>query len=449
MIQRHRQRERSGEDHTKTNDSDVTRSSLEEKNETKTGTAVTTIPILLGGFVLRIALAVIAIIAWSTVLAKQNNGDFLVSHLYVQLGDATNLKLGTYSGVYVRSQRRDPDTKRFSFHSRHVLLGEHRGELLYCDPLKSWVFRDAGDKQNNGRPCGWMLKSAETTSFDVFSTASLQWFLDESFHVKTPAEWMYLTAYNPIHKPHETFCEAMSNSSRYGLNCEFTNPCENLTVNKNTNEFGEGFRRFPSEFRLVPELEIYHRPVYYGRIREGHVILFTGRRWVMISIQLPATTRTGYNTLAQRLATIGLTNDFQVPSFSGNQTMIVEYISEPVDATAPKDDWYYVTPTHLQWFPTTRSSLTTAFEVDGSRTDGGTRLVCATCLVPTEDANEEERKRERDGECLYNGTCQAGSNTCLCQFGSRGQICEVPPTGNGLCDFNFNQAAYDFDRGYV
>ena len=34
MIQRHRQRERSGKDHTKTNDSDVTRSSLEEKNET-------------------------------------------------------------------------------------------------------------------------------------------------------------------------------------------------------------------------------------------------------------------------------------------------------------------------------------------------------------------------------------------------------------------------------
>ena len=228
----------------------------------------------------------IAIIAWSTVLAKQNNGDFLVSHLYVQLGDATNLKLGTYSGVYVRSQRRDPDTKRFSYHSRNA-QGQHKGELLYCDTLKAWVFRDAIDTQNSDRACRWWLKSAETTSFDVLSTSSLQWFFDESFNVQTPVDWMYLTAYNPRHKAYETYCEASSNSTshHYGLNCEFTNPCPTLTVNLNTNPFGQGVRRFPSEFRLVPNLEIYHRPVYYGQIREVHVIMFIGRRWVMISTQ--------------------------------------------------------------------------------------------------------------------------------------------------------------------
>ena len=142
---------------------------------------------------LRIALAVTAVLAWSAVIAKQNHGDYLVTHIYVQLGDTTNLTLGTYSGVYVRSQRRHPDTKRFSYHSRNV-QGRSRGELLYCDALQAWVFRDASDKQHNHRDCGWWLKSTETTSFDVLSTSSSQWFLDESFNVQTPVDWMYLTA---------------------------------------------------------------------------------------------------------------------------------------------------------------------------------------------------------------------------------------------------------------
>ena len=438
-----------GDDAIKTNDPDNTQSSMDsKKSKTKTGTTMTTLRIFLRGIVMRIALAVIAVIGWSTVLAKQNSGDYLVSHLYVQMGDTTNLKLGTYSGIYVRSKHRSPDTKRFSYHSRNI-HGEHRGELLYCEPLQAWVFRDSSITRNSDRPCRWWLKSTETTSFDVLSTALSQWYLDESFNIKTPVDWMFLTAYSPRHKPHNTYCEVSSNSSRYGLNCEFTDPCPILTVNQNTNPFGQGVRWFPSEFRLVPNLEIYHRPVYYGQVQEDFmdVIFFTGRRWVMVSTQLPSMTGIGNDTVAQRLATIGLTSDFEVPSLPWNQTMNVHYISEPVDVTAHNDNRYHVTPTQLQWSPATaRSRLLSSFQVDGSRKESGTRLVCAECSVFGEDANEEDQQVQ-EGQCLFNGRCQVASKTCLCQYGSRGQICEVPPTGNGLCDLNFNQAAYDYDGG--
>ena len=127
--------------------------------------------------------------------------------------------------------------------------------------------------------------------------------------------------------------------------------------------------------------------------------------------------------------------------------MIVQYISEPVDATAHSDDRSHLTPIQLQWFPATaRSSLSSSFQVDGSRAESGTRLVCAKCAVSIVDANEEGQQNLED-QCLFNGTCQAASNTCLCQYGSHGQVCEVPPTGDGLCDFNFNLADYDFDGG--
>ena len=178
------------------------------------------------------------------------------------------------------------------------------------------------------------------------------------------------------------------------------------------------------------------------------VIFYTGRRWVMISTRgWPIVTSAKDDSPSQRLAAIGLTSDFEVPLLPWNQTMNVQYISEPVDATAHNDDRYHVTPTQLQWFPATLSSLSSSFEVDGrSRAESGTRLVCAKCSVLTEDENEVGKQLQK-GQCLFNGTCQAGTNACLCQYGSRGQICEVPPTGNGLCDLNFNQASYDFDGG--
>ena len=224
-----------------------------------------------------------------------------------------------------------------------------------------------------------------------------------------------------------------------------------LTVNQNTYPFGQGVRRFPSEFRLVSDLEIYHRPVYYGQVQAGQsvmdVIFFTGRRWVMISTRGWPTVKSAENdSPAQRLAAIGLTSDFQVPLLPWNQTMNVQYISEPVDVTVHNDDRYHVTPTQLQWFPATRSSLVSSFQVDGSRAESGTRLVCATCSVPSESENESGGQ-VREGECLFHGICQVTSNTCLCEYGSRGELCEVPPTGNGLCDFNFNHGAYDFDGG--
>ena len=138
------QRQGGEEDPSQTNDSDDTQSTLDnKKNKTQTDTTATTLPIFLRGIVLRIALAVIAVIAWSVVISKQNHGDYLVTHIYVQMGDATNLTLATFSGVYVRSRHRNPDTKRFSYHSRNV-QGEDRGEL--ATPKTTIVPVDGGSK---------------------------------------------------------------------------------------------------------------------------------------------------------------------------------------------------------------------------------------------------------------------------------------------------------------
>lgn len=64
------------------------------------------------------------------------------------------------------------------------------------------------------------------------------------------------------------------------------------------------------------------------------------------------------------------------------------------------------------------------------------RLLCASCNNQT-------------NPCFYRGTCTAGGN-CVCEQGgkeSAGTLCQIPPSGNGFCDVNFNTPQFNFDGG--
>ena len=376
------------------------------------------------GLTLRVLLPIVALVAWAAVIAKQNNGHFLSPEIYAQMGDETDLTLGTYSGIYVRSSRRDQKSRRFRYVSR-----DGRGEFVYCDSINSWVFRDPL-RPKEGNKCGWWVMSEKSDSFDLLSMSASEWYLKDSFNIKTPMDWMYLAAYNSKFK-RGGVC---SDGKRYGLSCEFSDPCRTLTIDRNTDLFGHGQRVFPSEYDLVSGLEIYHRPVYVGQAREYaelDVILFTGRRWVIISTMGWAEWDVTDST---ELEDIGISHRFFIPSLVNHQDLNIQYISEPVDATSPSNK---VAPIGLRWF---RSSQLNQVDLDqhilfksDQSSDMTTRLICALCSSTS--------------ECMHGGLCV--NNTCHCHYGSKGKLCEVPPRGNGLCDIQFNKPEYDFDGGYV
>ena len=332
------------------------------------------------GLVFRLVLVVIALLAWLFIWVKQMNGDYLVEQVYVQMGDEIDLTLGTYSGVYVRSKRRDKSTKRFRYVTpttrTTTTTTESGGEFVYCNSIHAWIFRDNNNRHHpshgktDHHECGWRIRSDETNSFDLLDTLDKTWYLHESDHIRTPIEYMYLSAYNSnkSHRrpsPSNLICQQnqqqQSSSSdpisslyAYGLHREFRDPCPVLAVDRNTASFGHGHRAFATEFTLLEHVEFYHRPVYYGTVNNNailNVLVFSGRRWLLAS---PKAWNGTDITNAQQL------QEFFCGDIPQQQRQLLEmiamntqYLSESVDATM---EWTRNaaagTPTGLFWFRT-------------------------------------------------------------------------------------------------
>ena len=378
--------------------------------------------------VLSLVLVLIALISWSVVFAKQKRGEYIADEIYVQMGDVTNLSLGTYSGIYVRSNRRNRDTRRFRYTSRD---GHRRGEFTYCSSIHAWIFRDR-DHFKEGNDCGWWIKSEETQSFDLLNSEddeSFHWFTKSEFNINTPIEWMHLSAYNSRFKKNGK-CPM---DGSYGLNCEFQSPYPRLSEDMTADPFGHGARGMPKEFNIMENAEIYHRPVYYGQAQSDsslYVMLFLGRRWVIASTKEWGSTDI---TSPDQLEDIAISNELHVGLLT-NQTGAIQYISDPVDVTAPNNQ---ATPVGLRWYrsiPPTGQQFADGMPLNADlSSDTNTRLVCASCSASD------------DGGCMFNGICQ--DDSCVCEQGSQGSLCEVPPTRNGFCNSNFNNPSFDFDGG--
>jgi hypothetical protein len=62
------------------------------------------------------------------------------------------------------------------------------------------------------------------------------------------------------------------------------------------------------------------------------------------------------------------------------------------------------------------------------------KLLCATCDAET-------------NPCLYGGICTANANCNRVQGEEGGTLCQIPTSGNGKCDVDFNTPRFNYDGG--
>jgi hypothetical protein len=237
-------------------------------------------------------------IGYGVVVHRQRTGFYLCQQVQVQFDDEFQPNLAFLSGIYIRTDRKiagrflyTDEVTRSSF-----LIG-------YCREKNSWGLA-AYDTDD---PCADNILSQQTITFDVTTTGQIPWRVhsqrDSSF-VDTSSFYMQCADCSSSScQPHRGTCinnRCVCKDGRYGVNCEFRAPCENLTLNSNRDRFppiislvNEDYVVLDSDYRLLKNATdgylalSYHRPIYYSNGFQ-YLLTFAGRRWVIVSPTLLA-----------------------------------------------------------------------------------------------------------------------------------------------------------------
>ncbi|CAB9516183.1 expressed unknown protein [Seminavis robusta] len=398
---------------------------------------------------------VVLVSAWATIVAFRSSGQYLCSTIMVNMGDDFVPSLGTFNGLY------DLDPSALSgleWRAEYVerrsieIDTPGRGIFGYCSDIKAWTFRvESSGSNEKGDPCNWISRSAETDTFDISETATIQWFVRDD------------TLREVVLEPFILFCFDCSNAEEgsgdcggkgictnavcdcedgwYGLRCEFVSPCTGITVDARTEKFAST-RDWVSEYQSIELtsgalVEAYHRPVYIHEYSTGDydVVLFTGGRWALTSSKLlPHGGRIPTSDLSDGQDDAG--NDignFFKHSFHGyngyQANYSVAFLSDYMQIGTQMDS---SSPVGFSWHHATAKERTADSENQGMGKLVDTEFLCRTC---DDDLNP----------CLYDGRCNDGH--CECYLDSFGSLCEVPPVGNGHCDPFFNAPEFKMDGG--
>lgn len=364
------------------------------------------------------------IIGWCYVVYGQATGKYIrCNTISVQFGDAFHPDLAHFSGIYSVSSSNLG--RPIYVEQKPQIEAKYHGQAIfaYCHAENAWTFSFAEKDGDKVDPCNWVAKTIETETFDISTIPASDWNVLSSENVEVPFTHFSLVCNDCEHQTKDTCSNAgqcvsntcVCNEDRFGINCQYEKPCDTVEVDTSKEPFvGDWSEIFDLLQLALPRIEadkyrihsikVYDRPVYSSQHDDGsfHLILFTGRRWVLINSD-SARLRNGLNTNWQDVVE-------WLESFHGYYSeYTVSYISSPTDVFTPSDT---VSPLELQWFGT----KSTNNEVDLNDPQP-TVLLCGVC-------------NDRSNPCGNQGVCRAGS--CQCKMGTFGSLCQV--SGFQLCN---------------
>ncbi|CAB9527771.1 Inherit from bactNOG: outer membrane autotransporter barrel [Seminavis robusta] len=395
--------------------------------------------------VLLLVILLFMLVGWGVVVHQQNSARYLCKVLHIQFSDDLVPALGAFGGLY------DLQLPSRSLFPHQVVYVEKRSggraKFGYCKKLEAWTF--AFDESKNIDPCDWQVKSPPTITYNLESTASLQWVVRKAAG-KAPLQFFSMACYDCQNQNSEDVCggrgvcvdnSCQCDTKSYGLRCEFEQPCLTLELDVLSGTFA-GTREWSSHFEAatLPSLDgnnaastgattqVYDRPVYISETREGFfdIVMFTGRRWVVTESKWLALGNSSGDLADPKLRLTRYLSEFHA-HFSEYE---VAFISEAVDVDTPKDA---ATPVGIKWFKAVVHGGQKGMQASDSNRPLDAVLLCSIC----EDSTNP---------CLYDSVCTI-NGTCQCVTGSSGVLCQVPPLGNGRCDPFFNTAEFSYDNG--
>jgi len=388
---------------------------------------------------------------WGSVYVREVRGDFLCERIFVQFDDAFVPALSAFSGLYLNRGRRSGGRAIYESESP-----EDNSIIGYCQHDAAWTFSIAPNSTNADDfvefdPCNWIAKSSESASFDVESTSMSTWFVKVRNSRIFPMTNFQIQCYDC--RNNELFCgpygvcnvatnecdcgNSNKDDERFGLRCEFPQPCTILAIDKLNSGF-VGLREFSREYSKLDGVEIYNRPVWTSPILPNNtdqtqtpnfdILLFTGTRWILTSACLLNLFNYAENSKNDKEAIMETLKSFADSFHAFYSPHGVAFFSEEVYIDSAKD--IYARPLDLVWFhskstedsiSSTHYNVTRSISVpDVSREQVEPGLLCAIC-------------NDVSNPCMYGGNCNNG--TCECTHRSTGILCQNPPSNSSVPSF--------------
>eukprot|EP00984_Skeletonema_dohrnii_P013913 scaffold5828_cov85-Skeletonema_dohrnii-CCMP3373.AAC.3 len=386
---------------------------------------------------------------YGIIVTNQNSGKYLCENIFAQYGDEVVPMLGMFSGMFWRGTQ--------SFDGR-LIYSDIFGttSLAYCKKEKRWTLSMPTD--NNSDPCNnWYAASSVSKDFDILTTANSQWFVKTPTKGVVPLSQHFMACHDCGHIENDSgdsdnipvpdefdinnnFCGdfgtcqyngCVCKVGRFGLRCEYSEPCKTLEINKR----GEGFIKadgsnFASEYYPLvfppPDnqdfVTSFNRPIYtslsdpWGDNQtlpdDFDLILHVGVRWILTSKSL-------FSELKDVNGTGRLVSYFWDDIFNTlSANYSASFVSEPVFIGNHLDD--QTSPFGLRWMYSSASDNAFGQRLQPDYEKGfiETKFFCAVC-------NDSTNRCPSKAVCQSNGKC--GS----CPNGSSGTMCQIPPESSG------------------
>jgi hypothetical protein len=305
--------------------------------------------------------------------------------------------------------------------------------LAYCRTERAWCFSYVKDDS-----CDYFMKSPDTDNFDLIDVAGNGW-LAKTNTGDVPVGWLAVSC-NDCGNDCQGVCvdnKCECDGQRLGFNCEFEPPaCKYYSLDFRTKGGLAnilGARLFLdtefaslSGYGFIPEsdpiLKMYDRLWYIPNPREDRgnrrvnaFMIFTGRRWVIFSVQADVTapyTILEFHRLVRSIANNKDITEVDKLSAVAHSDAFAAY--KPTFFSTPVDwgtDSYGLDPSEVQWVMPIREKNSTMLDfVADDNSPISAKLMCSEC-------DEEIRPCFNDGLCNESGQC-------LCTPFYDGSLCE-------------------------
>ena len=234
-------------------------------------------------------------------------------------------------------------------------------QISYCEEISAWVFRHDNIKKSNDKSgCNWLLRSPETSEFDLLN-------VEGGWHiwVGTVETTNVLTSCNECSDnidcnlngqcvDGKCDCNTEDGLSYMGMHCEtkLSKDCETIIGEGRNETFSTTYLdMFPGKDAVL--FQEYSRPVYVyqgdiqGNMVEGDIIwlVYSGSRWFGMYINLEERNYT------QRDLVVGTVPNFHA-FWNRAYDDVTVYVSDPTKGSTPVGvDWYFIGERGSQFGP--------------------------------------------------------------------------------------------------